>query len=68
MKNLVVFSSDQIKTSGGFTIQIDAMAVGCLIIATRNSAILKLVEHGVTGILSPPHNDELFAKNITTQC
>jgi glycosyltransferase involved in cell wall biosynthesis len=28
--------------------------------------IPEIVEHGVTGLLSPPYDEELFAKNIAT--
>jgi glycosyltransferase involved in cell wall biosynthesis len=42
------------------------MAAGLPVIATRNSAIPEIVEHGVTGLLSPPYDEELFTKNIAT--
>ena len=73
MENLVVFSDkllrlshDNVKTTGSFTIQMDAIAVGLLIIATRNSTVSEIFEYGITGLLFPPYREELFAKNIAT--
>ena len=64
--NLFCFSSDHVKTSESFTIQMDALVVGLPIIATRCSAIPETIDYVVTGLLSPPQNEVLFAKNIAT--
>jgi len=44
----------------------DALVVGLPIIAPRCSAIPEIIEYVVTGLLSPPQNEVLFAKTITT--
>jgi len=44
----------------------DALVVGLPIIATRCSAIPETIDYVVTGLLSPPQNEVLFAKNIAT--
>lgn len=64
--NLFRFSSIHVKTSESFTFQMDALVVGLPIIAPRCSAIPEIIEYVVTGLLSPPQNEVLFAKTITT--
>lgn len=60
-----IFISSSIFETFGIVL-VQAMASGLPVIATRNSAIPEIVEHGVTGLLSPPYDEELFAKNIAT--
>lgn len=43
---------------------VEAMAVGCPVVATRVSAIPELVEDGVTGTLVEPHDPEAMARAI----
>jgi glycosyltransferase involved in cell wall biosynthesis len=43
---------------------VEAMAVGCPVVATRVSAIPELVEDGVTGTLVEPENPEAMARAI----
>ena len=60
-----IFISSSIFETFGIVL-VQAMAAGLPVIATQNSAIPEIVEHGVTGLLSPPYDEELFAKNIAT--
>lgn len=49
---LVLPSTDQSETFG--MVIVEAMAHGCPVVASRLSGVDRVVEHGVTGMLTPP--------------
>jgi glycosyltransferase involved in cell wall biosynthesis len=42
----------------------EAAACGCAVVATQNGGIQEYLEHGVTGLLSPPKDPETLAENL----
>lgn len=45
---------------------LDAMACGCLLVASDTSPVREFVEDGVTGLLVPPHDPAALAARIET--
>lgn len=42
----------------------EASACGCAVVSTDNGGAREYLEHGVTGLLSPPGNADLLAENL----
>lgn len=61
--SIVVSSS----VSEGFALPpAEGAACGCAMVSTDSGGVRDFIEHGVTGLLSPPGDPEALAKNICT--
>jgi len=45
---------------------LDAMACGCLLVASDTAPVREFLEDGVTGLLVPPHDPAALAARIAT--
>jgi len=63
LKGLDVFVMSSITEGLGTSI-LDAMAASKAVVGTRAGGIPEAVEHGITGLLVPPHNAEALAEAI----
>lgn len=64
LMNLFLLSSN---TEGTSMTLLEAMSVGLPIVATRAGGTPEIVEHGVTGLLTPVGDESAFARAITDQ-
>ena len=51
-------------SEGFFLPGAEAACCGCAVVSTDNGGTREYIEHGVTGLLSPPGNPEALARNI----
>jgi glycosyltransferase involved in cell wall biosynthesis len=65
LKSIDVFVMSSV-TEGLGTSLLDAMACGRAIVATRTGGIPEVVEHGTTGLLVPPRDQQAMANAIVT--
>jgi glycosyltransferase involved in cell wall biosynthesis len=63
LKGLDLFVMSSVTEGLGTSI-LDAMAASKAVVGTRAGGIPEAVEHGVTGLLVPPHNAEALAEAI----